>query len=115
MALSEFETKKIEKAVAAYIEKCRPPMHIRSQLDLGYRISGQSVVLFEIRPRWNKPEQIMELPFAKTTYVRTQRVWKIFWKRADLKWHGYVPNLEVDSIEEFINVVDRDEYGCFKG
>jgi hypothetical protein len=115
MALSEFETKKIEKALAAFMEKRKPPIAVRSKLDLGYRISGHSVELFEIRPRWDKPEQISESAFAKTTYVRTQGVWKVYWMRADLKWHGYEPVPEVGSIEEFLDVVDQDEYACFWG
>jgi hypothetical protein len=115
MTFSEIETKKIEKAMAAFMEKRRPPRHIRSQLDLGYRISGQSVELFEIRPRYDKPEIILEHDFAKTTYVRTQRIWKVFWMRADLKWHGYEPVPEVNSIEKFLEVVDQDQYYCFFG
>ena len=35
--------------------------------------------------------------------------------RRDLKWHGYEPNLEVKSLEAFLNVVDRDELCCFFG
>jgi hypothetical protein len=115
MTLSEIETKIIEKAIAAFMEKRRPPISIRSKLDLGYRISGQSVELFEIRPRWDKPEIILEHDFAKTTYVRTQKAWKIFWMRADLKWHRYEPVPEVNSVEKFLEVVDQDEYSCFFG
>ena len=115
MALSEFETKKIERALAAFMKKSRPPISIRSKLDLGYRISGQSVELYEIRPRWDKPEQILENAFAKTTYVRAKGVWKIYWMRADMKWHGYFPAPEVRSVEEFLDIVDKDEYACFKG
>jgi len=92
LALFEFEIKKIEEAIAAFMEKRRPPVSLRSKLDLGYRISGQSVELFETRPRWNKPDHLlMESAFAKATYVRTKKVWKIYWMRADLKWHGYFP------------------------
>jgi hypothetical protein len=115
MTFSEIETKIIEKAIAAFMEKRRPPISIRSKLDLGYRISGQSVELFEIRPRWDKPEIILEHAFAKTTYVHTQKVWKIFWMRADLKWHRYEPVPEVNSIEKFLEIVDQDEYSCFFG
>jgi hypothetical protein len=41
--------------------------------------------------------------------------WKVFWKRADLKWHGYEPTAAVPSIEQFLAVVDADPYGCFFG
>ncbi len=53
MKFSEIETKRVEKAMAAFLEKRRPLATIRSKLDLGYRISGQSVELFEIRPKWD--------------------------------------------------------------
>ncbi len=101
--------------MAAFMEKRRPPAPIRSKLDLGYRITGHSVELFEIRPRYDKPEIILEHDFAKTTYVRTQRVWKVFWMRADLKWHSYEPVPEVDSIEKFLEIVGQDKYSCFFG
>ena len=115
MALSEFETKKIEKEVRAFVEERRPPPHIRPELDLGYRVKGQSVEIFEVRPRWRHPTEKIEHPVAKATYVKTQRIWKIYWQRADLKWHGYEPNPQVETLAEFLAVVDRDEYACFFG
>ena len=115
MALSEFENKRIEKAVATFMEKRRPPAHVRHQVDLSFRIAGQSVELFEIRAVWNDPSKKQEVPVAKATYVKSTGIWKIYWQRADLKWHGYEPNLQVDSIEEFLMVVDRDDHGCFWG
>lgn len=115
MALSEFETKKIEKEVRAFVEKRRPPPRIRPELDLGFRVKGQSVEIFEVRPRWRHPEEKIEHPVAKATFVKTQRIWKVYWQRADLKWHGYEPNPQVETLEEFLAVVDRDEYACFFG
>ncbi len=58
---------------------------------------------------------IHQYPIAKATYVRTQDVWKVFWKRGDLKWHGYEPAPAVPSIEQFLAIVDADPYGCFFG
>lgn len=115
MALSEFEIKKIERAVSAFMDRRRPPPRIRSQVDFGYRIMGQSVELFEIRPRWDKPEETIEHPIAKATYVKSSGVWKVFWKRADMRWHRYQPNRQVRSIEDFLALVDNDQYGCFFG
>jgi spore coat polysaccharide biosynthesis protein SpsF (cytidylyltransferase family) len=115
MVLSEFEIKKVEKAVRQYVEKHRPLPDIRHEVDLGYRVKGQSVEIFEIRPLWNKQDKTIEEAIAKATYVKTQRVWKVYWQRADLKWHRYDPDPEVKTIEEFLAVVERDEYGCFFG
>ena len=115
MALNDIERKRIEKAVSAFVESLRPPAHIRPKLDFGFRVSDQSVELFEIRPQWNKPEIKRENAFAKATFVRTQKKWKVYWKRADLKWHGYEPTPEVTAVEEFLAVVTKDEYSCFFG
>jgi len=115
MSLSEFELKKCEKAIAAFMKKRRPPPHIRKELDLGHRIKGQSIEIFEIRPEWRNPEITIEIPVAKCTYVRTQGTWKVYWQRQDLKWHRYEQDPEVKSIEAFFELVDRDEYACFFG
>jgi hypothetical protein len=115
MAFSEFEIKKCEKAVKAFIAKHRPPAHIRKELDFSYRIENQSVEIFEVRPRWDNPTQIIEHSIAKATYVKTKGIWKIYWQRADLKWHHYSPHPEAKTIEDFLAVVEADENACFFG
>jgi len=115
MAFSEFEIKKLQKIVGRYIDKHRPPEHLRNEVDLSFRIQGQSAEIFEIRPLWNNPEEKIEESVAKATYIKRHKLWKVYWQRADLKWHRYEPDPEVDSIEEFLKVVERDEYACFFG
>ncbi len=115
MALNDLERKRVEKAVGAFVEKCRPAPHIRPKLDFGFRVSGQSVELFEIRPQWDRPEVKRESSFAKATFVRTQGIWRVYWKRVDLKWHRYKPESEVAAIEDFLAVVQKDQFRCFFG
>ena len=113
--LTEFETKKAEKALLAFLAKRRPPPHIRPKLDIGFRFSGQSLEIFEIRPRWDKSDEKVEQPVAKATYVKTKGVWNVFWQRADLKWHRYDPALQVGSLEKFLALLDEDKHACFFG
>ena len=115
MTLTEFETKRCEKLVAAFIERRRPASHIRHEVDLTFRIVGQSVEIFEVRPNWRDKSQLREHPIAKATFNRSNRTWKVYWRRADLKWHGYQPNAEVARIEDFLEVIEKDEHGCFFG
>ncbi len=115
MAISEFEVKRCKKAMDKFMAKRRPPAHIRDKFDLGYRIEDQSVEIFEIRPRWDKPSEKMESPVAKATYIKTRKLWKVYWQRADLKWHAYTPSPTVGELEEFLEIVDEDQYGCFFG
>lgn len=115
MAISEFESKRAEAELEKFIAARRPPVHLRSQVDLGYRISGQSVEIFEIRPRWDRPEIKIEIPVAKATYVKARNLWKVFWRRQDLKWHGYQPVPEVRRLEDFLRLVGEDRHACFFG
>ncbi len=113
VAFSEFEQRRIAKIVGGYVDSRRPPPQIRNELDLAFLIDKQSVILYEIR-------QIMggshvERPFAKATWVKTQQHWRIFWQRANLKWHSYEPLPEVGRLEDFVKEVERDPYCCFYG
>lgn len=115
MAFSEIEIARYKREVAAYVESKRPSAHIRKQLDIAFRINGQSVEIFEVRPQWDDPQEILQHPVAKAMYVKNQKIWKVFWQRADLKWHGYEPNPTVGSLKQFLEIVEADEYACFWG
>ena len=117
MAISEFEIKRCEKLATQFIEKHRPPAHLRSKLDLCFRIEerSQSLELFEIRPHWQNETEKIENPIAKATYNKSKKNWKVLWMRADLKWHTYKPVPEVASLEDFLTLVSEDEHACFFG
>ena len=115
MPISEFEVKRCEKEIQKFLDARRPPAHIRDKLDFGYRIENQSVELFEVRPQWNNPQNKIEIPFAKATYVKKEKLWKIYWQRQDLKWHRYTPAPTVKYFEEFLSIVNEDANACFFG
>jgi hypothetical protein len=116
MALSEFELARVKRAMDALMKQRRPPPGVRQKLDLGFRITGQSVEILEIRPAWRGPaDEKHESAVAKATHVRTRGVWRVFWKRRDLQWHGYEPRLEVNSIDEVASLVAEDAHACFFG
>ena len=105
----------VEKIMEEYIEAIRPPENIRPQLDIGYKIEAQSVLIFEIRPQWNDPAIINEHPLAKATYVKSKNEWNVFWKKSDGKWHRYSPQPAVKTLSEFIELTEEDEHHCFWG
>jgi hypothetical protein len=116
MAFSEIEAARVKKAIDAFMQEHRPPAHIRSKLDFGTRIAGHSLELFEIRPAFGgKRGETKEHAIAKATFVRSRGVWRVFWMRRDLKWHGYEPMPEVESAEAFFKLVAEDAHACFFG
>lgn len=115
MALDGLQSAEIIEALENFMEKRRPPKDMRNKVDLAYRIEDQSVIIYSIRPHWQNKSEKMEEPIAKTTWVHTQQVWKVFWMRADLKWHGYDPQPQVSTIEQFLELVNKDAHHCFWG
>ena len=113
MAISEFEIKRCEKDIEKFMSKHRPPAHMRSEVDIRYRIENQSVELFEVRPRWDNPQEKTEIPVAKATFIKAKQIWKIYWQRSDLKWHSYDPVPKVKYLEDFLSVVGEDKHSCF--
>ena len=113
--MNDIERKRIENAIAAFMAKRRPPVHLRDQVDLRSRFDGRSVEIFEIRPRWDNPAEQIEEPVAKARYVKSRDCWLVYWQRRDLKWHKYDPMPEVSTVEAFLRLVDEDAYACFFG
>ena len=107
MSLSQFKIKRIEKR--------RPAPHIRHEVDFSYRIDNQSVVILEIRASWNNPDEKIKSSIAKATYVKNDKTWEVYWQRANFKWHTYTPIPVVNTIEEFVSLVEQDQHTCFWG
>lgn len=114
MALSEFEIKRVEKLVGDYIETHRPAPEIRSQLDIGYRLAGQSLEIFTIRPAFDGSRTI-ESAVAKATWVKRQNHWQLYWQRQDLRWHAYDPRPFCRTLEEVLAEIEADPHCCFWG
>ncbi len=115
MAIDVLQTLDVIEAMENFIARIRPPEHIRPKLDIGYKIEDQSIYVIEIRPEWNNPEIIKEYPVAKSTFVKAKNYWKVFWMRADLKWHSYSPQPTVKTIAAFAKLVEDDKHHCFWG
>ena len=116
MAFSEIELKKIDKLVGRLCDKKSPP-HIRDQLRFEYDISGHNVHIWEIRPVYFDPTQETKHGVAKFQFIRTKNRWKLYWMRADLKWHAYEPDpgQSLTDLGEQVAEVETDPYGAFFG
>lgn len=115
MAVTNLQVLDIIEVMEAFLERQRPPEHMRPKLDIGYKIEGQSIIIHEIRPLYNDASEIIYPEVAKTTFVKVKNHWKVFWFRADLKWHAYGPKPTVKTLKEFLKLVEEDKYACFWG
>jgi hypothetical protein len=115
MAFTEFERAANHAALKWFLDRRRPPERVRAQVDMGYAIVDHAVDVFEIRPEWRDPSSTRHLPFARIRYVRARDRWRLYWRRADLKWHLYEPSPDHGSLQDALAVVDADAHGCFFG
>lgn len=115
MPIDSLQTLEVIEAMENFLARKRPPEEYRDKVDLSYKIEDQSIIVVEIRPRFGRAEEKLESSFAKATFVKTKKYWKVFWMRADLKWHSYTPKPTVRSIKEFTDLVEEDKYNCFFG
>jgi hypothetical protein len=115
MALALSNMVDIIEIMENYVERIRPPEHIRPKLDITYAIENQSVILLELRPSFKNPAMIMKSDYAKATFVKSLNKWKVYWMRGNLKWSLYDPKPTVRNLEAFTRLVEEDKYHCFKG
>ena len=114
-----FSTDEIERHLStlerAFWSHRRPPQNLRNQIREGQRLAGQSIELFFNRPSFNDPNHWIEESIAKVTYVRSSDAWKLYWKRADLKWHAYPPRPKAKTLEQALSIIHEDANCCFFG
>lgn len=105
-----------ELTIKKFVESKRPEDEtIREELDFGYSYDGKVVILYEIRPVWDNPKEKIQMEFAKIRFYKSRKEWNLYWMRASGKWEIYEPFPESTHLDEIINVIRKDEYGCFFG
>jgi len=104
MAFSALELKRIEQTVGRFCQK-RSPVHLKDKLRLEYAIKGHDVVIVERRPKWDEPSK----------FIRSAGKWRLYWMRADLKWHEYPGPLSSDRLDDLVQEIDADPLACFFG
>jgi hypothetical protein len=115
MALTEAQVRECLIAVGASIARLRPPAKLRKKIDYRGRIDRSTVTLVSLRPAYNDKRRIVEEPIARVRWIGTKMVWRLYWMRADLKWHSYQPMPSARTLRAALAEVHRDPYCCFFG
>jgi hypothetical protein len=89
-------------------KKDRPCEGRRGQIREGRRFTGLAIEFFFVRPAFNRPGRFFWESIARVRHVCSRRVWRLHWKRADGKWHGYLPRPEVKPLAAALRAIDED-------
>ena len=105
-----------EILVRKFVHEARPKDEaVRALLDVGYSYTPPIIEIFELRPEFKNPENILKLPFAKIRYYKLQNVWKLYWMRASGRWELYEPHPQDTYLDNILEIIKTDAYGCFRG
>jgi hypothetical protein len=99
----------------AFWSRRRPPLQLRDKVREGQRFTDRSIELFIVRPAFKRLGEHVEESIAKIRHMPRLGVWRLFWKRADDRWHRYEPTPETDSLADALRVIDEDSHCCFFG
>ncbi len=106
----------IEIQLKSFIESLRPEEEeILKQLDFGYSWDGQYAFLYEIRPQWDNPTKIRHHEFAKLRFIKSSKIWKLYWLRGSGKWESYKPVPDSKILQKLLEEISNDKFGCFFG
>lgn len=105
-----------ESTIKNFVESMKPEdPEVRKKLDFGYSYDGKIIEIYEIRPRWDKPEENQTIPFVKIRHYRTKNIWKLYWMRGNLKWELYDPFPSSSHLNKIFEIIQEDKFGCFYG
>jgi hypothetical protein len=112
--LNDIQQAQVAKLMAPICASHTDPA-IDPQIRVGFRLEGPSVILFSSAPSFRNPQQWLERPVAKFTFVKVSRRWRLFCVFRDLKWRAYEPLPEAPELERLVDEVRRDPTGIFWG
>ncbi len=114
MSLSEFHIKLIEKEVGGLCHK-RTSEYVWGQLEYGYKIEKQDILISELRPIFTDTGEMFQMSFAKIKFIKSRKLWKLYWQRGNGKWLLYESPGESKDLSSLVKAIDGDQYGCFFG
>lgn len=114
IAFREVDLKQIEQTIGVFCGK-RSPRHLKEKLRLMYAVKGHEVVIVERRPRWDNQTEWTETPVANLKFIRSARKWRLYWMRADMKWHEYPWLSSSHHLDDLVQEIDADPLACFFG
>lgn len=69
-------------------------------------------ILYETRPPWRGEGEWTRSPIAKILWSRMESGFNLYWHRASGKWEWYE---ETKRLDEAIEIIKRNDNGCFFG
>jgi hypothetical protein len=104
MALPVFTRKLVESKLSRYCDN-RVPVGLRDQVRVGFRFRGNSVTLYEERPRFMRSDEWVTIVVAQFRFDPSSSLWTLYCADRNSRWHKYFDAEPTASLDELIEEV----------
>ena len=88
---------------------------LHEQIEYETKIIGNRITAYEKRSFYKDPAQITRLAVFQVRYTDYDKRWHLYWMRKFNIWWPYIPNQPVFTINDCLQEIDQDNWGCFWG
>jgi hypothetical protein len=113
VGLPELEVARVRKWCHA-----RVPEHLHDQVRVECDVTDRHltiVTIVEVRPPWDGVGEHTRFPVARLSYVGTRRVWSLYWRDRNGRFHAYDDVQPSRSVEPLLDEIERDPMAIFWG
>ncbi len=114
MQLPDIQRKLVEEQVGKFCDE-RFPSHVKSQLQVGYNIRGNTVTIIEKRISYKNPDEWIHIPIAQIRYNAKDSSWLLCCADRNGRWHDYEELKADKSLDRLLRELGDDPSGIFWG
>jgi hypothetical protein len=92
------------------------PEHVLDKVRVEVDVADRHLTIVECRPPWRGGDgEWTRFPIARLRYTKATRLWSLYWRDRNLRFHEYDLAPASASIDDLISEVERDPTSIFWG
>ena len=90
---------------------------LRDEVRVEVDVTDRHLTVLECRAPWHPGmgEEWTRFPIARLRFTKTQRLWSLFWRDRNLRFHAYDLVPATPRVDELLAEIDRDPTAIFWG
>ena len=95
----------------------RVPPNLLEQIRIEVDTTPSSITILECRPPWDalRSSGWTRMPLARLRYGKSRKLWTLYWRDRNQKFHLYDLVEPTHSIERLLDEINRDPTAIFWG
>jgi hypothetical protein len=110
--LPELDVARVQRWCAGQV-----PEHVRDEIRVECDVAPRHLTICECRPPWREDfgPDWTRFPIARLHYTKTTRLWTLYWRDRNLKYHRYHPLDPSPQVQDLLDYLDERADPIFWG